>query len=70
MTLERKLFILRIALWLVACVVIGGPLEIARKTIGDLAYTGASILTLLIFHFVGLAVSKIILSRAAEKLKA
>ena len=67
MSLERKIYIFRVALWLVACVLIGGPLEVARRTIGEVAYVLVVIATLLIFHIVGLAFSKRILNRPSGK---
>jgi len=58
MAVETKTDIVRLALWIVAIVVVSWPLHLARPEIGDIAYVAAAAFVLLGFHWLGLFISK------------
>lgn len=58
MTVETKTYIVRIALWTAAIVVVAWPLHLARPEIGDIGYVVSSAIVLGGCYWLGLIITK------------
>lgn len=58
MTVETKIYLVRLMFWLLAIVVVAWPLHLARPEIGDVAYVVGAALVLGACYGLGQQVSK------------
>jgi hypothetical protein len=66
MSIDLKVWLVRVALWLLSILIVGAPLEIARRHTGDAIYLLASAAVLFLCHFLGRVIANRMLNRAKK----
>jgi len=58
MTVETKIHIVRVALWIASIFVVTWPLHLARPVIGDIAYVASCAIVFGGFYWLGIVITK------------
>ncbi|WP_149195600.1 hypothetical protein [Luteimonas suaedae] len=58
MTVQTKKYVVRLALWLAAIVVVAWPLHLARSEIGNIAYIASAAVVLAGCYWLGILITK------------
>ena len=61
---ERRAYVVRVALWILSILIVSWPLQIYRSAIGDVAYVITALSILALFFWLGSIVTKILLNRS------
>ena len=61
--IERKLYLLRIALWFASILIVSVPLRQHRDSLGSVVYIGSAFVILGLFYWLGVALSRAIMKR-------